>query len=185
MEDLDFRVGDVVTSVLHGVGVIANYYKGRDYPVEVRFKNGEYQIFTRDGRFNLLYYKRILYHGEIYDDPYAVLEVKPVRIESTKSYKQRTLDKWFWFMLNPGKGSEDYIAATGRLDELEILNNCWACELVKRRENFFVPECSKCPIKGFRDNRCIGGSLFWQWRSNRTSKNARKIYDTILTTWEE
>lgn len=186
MKDLNFRVGDVVTSILHGVGIVANYYKGRDYPVEVRFKNGEYQIFTQDGRFNLLYYKRILYHGEIYDDPYAELEVKPVRKTNIKSYKQRTLDKWFWHIMNPGKDSEDYIAATGRSEELGILNNCWACELTKKEIFSLKPDCSICPIKGFRSNNCYTkGSIYWEWVDNRTSENARRMYDIIFNTWEE
>jgi len=175
MKDLDFRVGDVVTSVLHGVGVVINYYKGKKYPVEVKFKNSEYQIFTRDGRFNPLCYERILYHGEIRGNFYAAAEVKPVRI----SYKQRTLDKWFWHMMNPGKSSEDYINATGRSEKRRGMSGCWLCELIK-----FA--CFDCPIKGFRDNNCYQpGSAYQEWKNNKTSENARTMYDTILNTWEE
>ncbi len=186
MKDLDFRTGDVATSVLHGVGVVESDCNDYVYPIRVRFKNGTAQTFTRDGKYNLVCSKRSLYHGEIHGDPYAGLEGKPVREKNIKSYKQRTLDKWFWLIMNPGKNDTDYMIATRYPDELKILNNCWACELVKRDTVPPAPDCSKCPIKGFRDDRCyIIGSTFWKWRENKTSENARKVYDTIFNTWEE
>ena len=187
MKDLDFRVGDVVTSILHGVGVVKCVCNDFVYPVQVRFRDDTICAFTRGGKCILGSSKRVLYHGEIHGNFYVEAEVKPTREKNTKSYKQRTLDKWFWFIMNPGKGSGEYIATTGRLDELEILNNCWACELAKVKKTIIPPmDCSKCPIKGFRSNRCyIDGSLFWQWRDNRTSENARKMYDIIFNTWEE
>lgn len=101
------------------------------------------------------------------------------------NYKQLTLDKWFWFMTNPNKGSYDYQTKMNKPKEGKINNNCWACELVKE-DHILRPNCDKCPIKAFRTCNCFSStSLYQQWESNKTSANAREVYNAILTTWEE
>lgn len=48
----DFKVGDKVYSMNWGDGVVTNINKGAIYSVEVRWSDGNYDVFTAQGQYD-------------------------------------------------------------------------------------------------------------------------------------
>ncbi|MCK5017405.1 MAG: hypothetical protein KAS32_10095 [Candidatus Peribacteraceae bacterium] len=123
-------------------------------------------------------------NGRIYLHSQELVKlVEPKTAEITP--KQKCLDRWYWHMLNPGKDGFEYIRENNKQSEENIKNICWACESIYNRGEDRL-NCSKCPITMFRGNDCFfGSSLYKTWLRNKSSENAKAIYDAILVSWEE
>ena len=140
---IEFYVGQKVWCVIFGEGVVAEITCGQ-YPVKVRFENGEVELYTSEGR-TLSRGNRALFHHPVkivQDEITAKPSINWEHVSSAFNYLAEDADGGvFLYEDKPHTATETWMVDNGDLTEAHMLASytkgaCdWRNSLIERPKN--------------------------------------------------